>query len=220
LIDVLKNNLVEGEDVVRVGMTSLGVIPDDWKYMVEQGIQWHPQAEIEKDCWDAVLQRVFDDVKDIENLPITVDLDMIASAHFPATGGREPDGPTPSKMMKMLRALAIQNNVILTDFAEYNPMLDSKNNQSAVVTIKLMTHFLTGLAARNRALHYQFSYNLWLPTGRYNEGASKNVGKGLYSHLFTSGVTWVAGIRESVGGNADVALRDHGNAARHRYRVR
>ena len=40
-------------------------------------------------------------------------------------------------------------------------------------------------------LHSQFSYNIWLPTGRFNAGASNNVGKGLYSHLFTGGVTWL-----------------------------
>lgn len=40
-------------------------------------------------------------------------------------------------------------------------------------------------------LHSQFAYNLWLPTGRFNVGASNNVGKGLYSHLFTGGVTWL-----------------------------
>jgi hypothetical protein len=39
--------------------------------------------------------------------------------------------------------------------------------------------------------HYQFAYNLWLPTGRYNEGASNNVGKGLYSHMFAGGATWL-----------------------------
>jgi hypothetical protein len=39
--------------------------------------------------------------------------------------------------------------------------------------------------------HSQVAYNLWLPTGRFNEGASNNVGKGLYSHLFTGGITWL-----------------------------
>jgi hypothetical protein len=35
----------------------------------------------------------------------------------------------------------------------------------------------------NGVMHYQFAYNLWLPTARFNAGASNNVGKGLYSHL-------------------------------------
>lgn len=39
--------------------------------------------------------------------------------------------------------------------------------------------------------HAQASYNLFMPTGRFNAGASNNVGKGLFSHLFTGGVTWI-----------------------------
>ncbi len=40
-------------------------------------------------------------------------------------------------------------------------------------------------------MHYQFVYNIWLPTGRFNAGASNNVGKGLYSHLLTAAATWL-----------------------------
>ena len=40
-------------------------------------------------------------------------------------------------------------------------------------------------------IHTQFAYNVWLPTGRFNAGASNNVGKGLYSHMLSYGVTWL-----------------------------
>jgi hypothetical protein len=40
-------------------------------------------------------------------------------------------------------------------------------------------------------MHYQFAYNLWLPTARFNAGASNNVGKGLFSHLLSFGATWL-----------------------------
>lgn len=39
--------------------------------------------------------------------------------------------------------------------------------------------------------HPMIAYNLWLPTGRFNEGAQNNTGKGLASHLFQVGVTWM-----------------------------
>ena len=159
MYELLNMDLAKGEDVVQVGMTSIGVIREDWKFMVDKGMKYHYQAEIERDGWDAVMRRTLDDVKHCENLVLTVDLDIIASAHMPGTGGREPDGPTPSQMMQMVRALAIQNNVVLFDLAEYNPMLDSASNQSAVVTIKLMAHFMTGLAARKRGVTDPFYYH-------------------------------------------------------------
>jgi len=47
------------------------------------------------------------------------------------------------------------------------------------------------LGWRHGALHSQFAYNVWLPTGRFNAGASNNTGKGLYAHMLTYGVTWL-----------------------------
>lgn len=152
IYEVVNMDLVKGEDVVQVGMTSIGVIRDDFRVLVDKGMRYHYQAEIERDGWDTVTRRVLDDVKDCENLLVTVDIDIIASAHMPGTGGREVDGPTPAQMLQMVRALAIQNNVVLFDVAEYNPMLDSRDGQSALVVTKLMTHFMTGLAARKRGI--------------------------------------------------------------------
>lgn len=39
--------------------------------------------------------------------------------------------------------------------------------------------------------HGSVGYNLWLPTGRFEAGASNNTGKGLWSHLLFGGVTWL-----------------------------
>jgi len=39
--------------------------------------------------------------------------------------------------------------------------------------------------------HTTVSYNLWLPTGRFTQGAINNTGKGLYSHMLSGGVTWL-----------------------------
>lgn len=40
------------------------------------------------------------------------------------------------------------------------------------------------------AWHSQFSYSIWLPTGKFEEGGSTNTGKGLYSHMIMAGTTW------------------------------
>ncbi len=39
--------------------------------------------------------------------------------------------------------------------------------------------------------HTLVSYNLFLPTGRFEAGASNNTGKGLFEHMLTGGVTWL-----------------------------
>ncbi len=39
--------------------------------------------------------------------------------------------------------------------------------------------------------HALASYNLFIPTGRFEAGASNNTGKGLYSHMLSGAVTWL-----------------------------
>ncbi len=39
--------------------------------------------------------------------------------------------------------------------------------------------------------HALASYNLFIPTGRFEAGASNNTGKGLYEHMLSGAVTWL-----------------------------
>ena len=155
----LQYGLFDGPDLVQVGMTS--GIPDDplLEMMDARGVKWHYQAEIEKDGWVTVLQRVLDDVKGIENLVVSIDIDIMNSAYVPGTGARHPDGPTPSEMMQAIRALAIQNNVVAVEISEYNPLMDTSSFQTAIVVRELMRHFFVGLAAKKRGIKDPFYYH-------------------------------------------------------------
>ncbi len=105
-----------------------------------------------------MIDRVLKETKNIENLVITLDIDIMAANYVPGTGGREVDGITPKQMAKMLRALTIQNNVVALDVAEYNPMMDSRSFQTAEVVMFMLRNFIAGEAAKRRGitnpLHY------------------------------------------------------------------
>jgi hypothetical protein len=49
--------------------------------------------------------------------------------------------------------------VVLVEISEYNPMLDSRNNQTAIVVRNLMEHYLYGLAARMRGIKDPLYYH-------------------------------------------------------------
>lgn len=151
-------NLVDGKDIIQVGMTCNGPNHVDYKWLNDHGVKHHYAAEIERDGWDAVIQRCLEETKDIENLVITLDIDIMAANYVPGTGGREVDGITPKQMAKMLRALTIQNNVVALDVAEYNPMMDSRSFQTAEVMMFMLRNFIAAEAARRRGitdpLHY------------------------------------------------------------------
>ena len=156
---VLKNGLVDGKDVVQVGMTQHAPTDGDMKFLRSHGVRYHLQPEIERDGWETVVKKLLDDLKDVENLVITVDIDILPGAFVPGTGAREPDGPTPAQMNQVMRALAIAKNVVVVDICEYNPTLDDKSENTAIVVEWLMRHFLAGLAARKRGITDPFYYH-------------------------------------------------------------
>jgi agmatinase len=138
-------------------MTS--VFPDDEQmaWSNSNGIRYHYQPEIEKDGWETVMRRVLEDVKG-KPLVVSVDIDIMSMAYVPGTGGREPDGPTAAEMMKMLRALAIQNDIIAFDIAEFNPVLDDPSQTTAITVDRLMRACIAGLAAKKRGVKDPFYY--------------------------------------------------------------
>ena len=155
----LERGLFKGDDLIQVGMTSIGPNDELLNWAKAKGVRYHYQAEIERDGWEAVMRRVIEESKRFENLVVTVDIDIMDQKDVPGTGGREPDGPTASEMMKMMRALGIQNNVVMVEICEYNPMLDSRAFQTATVVRQLMLHFLYGKAAAMRGIADPFYYH-------------------------------------------------------------
>jgi agmatinase len=154
---VVENGVVNGSDVVQVGMTSVFPDDDQMEWGRSNGIRYHYQPEIEKDGWEAVMKRVLEDVKG-KPLVVSIDIDIMSMAYVPGTGGREPDGPTAPEMMKMVRALAIQNDIIAFDIAEFNPVLDDTSQTTAITVDRLMRAFIAGLAAKKRGVTDPFYY--------------------------------------------------------------
>ena len=150
--------LFKGTDLVQVGITSI-MNDEILAWLNKNGVRVHYQAEIEKDGWLAVMKRMLEEVKDIENLVVTIDIDVMNQIYVPGTGGRQPDGPSSEEMMRLMRALGIQNNVVLVEISEYNPMIDSSSNQTALVVRNLMEHYLYGLAARMRGIKDPLYYH-------------------------------------------------------------
>ncbi len=155
----IEQGLFKGEDLIQVGITSIGPTKDMMDWAKEHKIRYHFQAEIERDGWETVMRRVIDESKRFKNLVITVDIDIMDQKEVPGTGGPEPDGISAKEMMKMMRALGIQNNVVMVEICEYNPMLDSRRFQTAIVVKQLMQHFIYGKAAAMRGITDPFYYH-------------------------------------------------------------
>jgi len=143
--------LIKGEDVVQLGLRSPVPSAEDLQWMRDNNIRYHFMAEVERDGFDAVAQRIFKELKG-KKLYISVDMDGLDPADAPAVGTQAIGGIRAPEAARMLRGLAAQNEVIGAEFGEYNPLLDDAHTTTGVAMDRLMRSMFAGMAARKLGL--------------------------------------------------------------------
>ena len=115
------------------------------------GDKYHTMAEFERYGFDPTWRQVRDELKE-KKLYISVDMDVIDPAHVPGVSNPEIGGFTTLQMMRMLRELFLQNEVVAIDFCEYSPLLDDRRYNTANTISRLMRHVLAAMAARKEGI--------------------------------------------------------------------
>ena len=147
----LEQGWVKGEDLHSIGIRSPYHSRELIDWVRRTGDRYHFMPEFERDGFDAVWDRIKDELKG-KRLYISVDIDVLESGDVPGTSNPEPAGLTPAQMMTMLRGLAIQNEVLMIDFVEYTPLLDDRHYNTAILINRLMRSFLAGVAGRKQGI--------------------------------------------------------------------
>ena len=70
----------------------------------------------------------------------------------PGVSNPEIGGMTTLQMMRMLRELFLQNEVLAIDFVEYSPLLDDRRYNTANTISRLMRPVLAAKAARKQGI--------------------------------------------------------------------
>ncbi len=108
-------------------------------------------AEFEEDGFEKVWQRILNEVKG-KRLHISFDVDAIDPSHVPGVSNPDPGGFTAAQAIRMVRELAIQNEVAGIEFDEYSPIYDDKHYNTALVIDRMMRAFLAGVALRKKGI--------------------------------------------------------------------
>ena len=121
--------------------------------MQEQGLRYHPMAEIEKDGWGVVMDRVL--VEALENGPefifISFDIDVLDPAYMPGTGTPEPGGLTTREVFPIVRGLCAQKQIVGFELVEFNPLVDP-GYTTAQNSNRIIAECLTGIAMRKKGI--------------------------------------------------------------------
>ena len=142
-----ENGWIRGEDMHTIGIRGpyqdAGIVD----YMREVGDRYHFMPEFERDGFEAVWDRIKAELAG-KRLYISVDVDVLDPAFAPGVSNPDPGGLTSQQMIKMLRGLAIQNEVVGIDFCEYSPLMDDQHYNTGNMVNRMMRAFLAGKAAR------------------------------------------------------------------------
>lgn len=154
---LFNEKLVPGPNFIQVGLRGSWPSNKGFEWMRKEGLRYHTMAEIEKKGWDAVMERVMEEVLDgPEYIFISFDVDVLDPAYMPGTGTPEPGGLTTREVFPIVRRLCAENNVVGFELVEMNPLVDP-GYTTAQNSTRILLECLTGIAMRKRGLtgaHY------------------------------------------------------------------
>jgi agmatinase len=147
---LIESGAIPGDRFVQVGLRGYWPPADAFAWMREQGMVWHTMQEI----WDRGFKAVMDDavkeaLSSADYLYISVDVDSLDPSFAPGTGTPEPGGIATSDILRIVRQLAREHNVVGMDVVEVAPAYDV-SELTVNVAHRLVLETLGGIAARRR----------------------------------------------------------------------
>ena len=145
--------LINPEHIIQVGLrgpTSTDLETLDWAR--EQGVRYHMMAEVEKDGWQKVMDRVIKEARDsAENIFISFDVDVVDPAFISGTSTPEPGGLYMRETLPLIRRLCAETNIVGFELVELRP--DSDPGYTTMLNAKaIVRQCLNGMAVRKAGI--------------------------------------------------------------------
>lgn len=147
---LIESGAVPGDRFVQVGLRGYWPPAEVFAWMKEQGMVWHSMQEI----WDRGFKEVMADaiaeaLSKADKLYISLDVDSLDPAFAPGTGTPEPGGMAPVDLLRMVRQLAVDHEVVGMDVVEVAPAYDV-SDLTVNVAQRMVKEALAGMAERRR----------------------------------------------------------------------
>lgn len=142
-----------GQNFIQVGLRGAWPGESGFEWMRANNLRYHTMAEIDRDGWGVVMERVLNEANDgPEYLHISFDIDVMDPAFTEGTGTPVPGGGLmPREVFPLIRGLCAENNVVGFDLVELNPLLDP--GYTTVLNSKqVVDECLTGIAMKKLGL--------------------------------------------------------------------
>lgn len=147
---LIESGAVPGDRFVQVGLRGYWPPAETFAWMKEQGMVWHTMHEIWERGFKAVMADAVAEALDkADHLYLSVDVDVMDPAHAPGTGTPEPGGMTSVDLLRMVRQLALEHDLVGMDVVEVAPAYDV-SDLTVNAAHRLVFEALAGMAERRR----------------------------------------------------------------------
>ncbi len=145
---LIESGAVPGTHFVQVGLRGYWPPQDTFQWMLEQGMTWHTMQEIwDRGFKDVMADAVGEALAKAAKLYISVDIDVLDPAFAPGTGTPEPGGIASSDLLRMVRRLCHEHDVVGVDVVEVAPPYDV-SDLTVNAAHRVVFEALAGMAAR------------------------------------------------------------------------
>ena len=147
---LIESGAVPGRNFVQVGLRGYWPPRDTFEWMLEQGMRWHTMQEIWERGFPAVMtDAVSEALERCDHLYVSVDIDVLDPAFAPGTGTPEPGGIPTADLLRLVRRLCQEHDVVGVDVVEVAPAYDV-SELTVNAAHRVVFEALAGMAARRR----------------------------------------------------------------------
>ncbi len=146
-----ERGLADGDQIFHVGLRGAYESVERMNWMFETRTNYYFMPRFERNGFDETVDELVAELKG-RKIYISIDMDVLDGSLAPGVSNPEIGGMTTLQLMRILRMLALQNEILLIDWVEYSPLLDDRRRSTSNVISRLMRHTLAALAARKQGI--------------------------------------------------------------------
>ena len=159
---LIYEQVVDGRHLIQVGLRGNDVTVENLQWLREQGVRYHTMAAIEQHGYDAVLERVLDEVaRGPDRLFVSIDVSVIEPTEMVAAGRIASHGLRVQEVTRAIRRLCAEREIVGFELTDMAPMLDY-SRLSAMNANAVLNACLVGMAARKAGLASDYIHPLAL----------------------------------------------------------
>jgi arginase family enzyme len=165
MFKLISEGIVDGNDVVQIGLRGQAVDVETLKWLGENGVKYHTMAAINKRGYASVLKKVKKEVKrGPDQIFVSIDVSVIEPTEMVSAGRIVSNGLRIQQVTQAIRYFCASKDIVGFEITDMSPMLDY-SRLSVVNANAVLNACLVGVAVRKAGLKPDYVHPLALNHG-------------------------------------------------------